>query len=402
MEIIKSFLVGLGFSVDQSSLAAFNKGLASASAKVAGLFAAVQVSELGIVKAVSSIAESFEEFGYATRTIAPAINKTLLLQKAMMEAYQGAGIDIKKAAQQSVVFNITLAKTKYALEAIYKSVGLKFMPILTKQLEVFRKQIYANMPKIQSVLERMVKFLMKAFESTVHLGKTIFEVLSRVWDFFAKLDEATNGWSTKILLAVAAWKLLNLSFIASPIGLIVTGLIALAALFDDFKTWQRGGQSLFDWSYAVPIINAVTDALKSLWSVGETVFNVFSKLFKGDFSGFIDSLSGPVIKLVENLFKLHEVILETGVLLAKGIGNKISGFFSGGASSPSASPLASISKPQPLVNNNNNGGNTQHVIQNTHINVTGPDAHTIGSSVVGHQDRVNFDMRRNLVSPTPL
>lgn len=412
-ETIKSFLVGLGFSVDASSLSAFNKGLASAATRVAGLFAAVQVSELGIVKAVSSIAESFEEFGYATRTIAPAINKTLLLQKAMVEAYQGAGIDIKKAAQQSVIFNITLAKTKYALEAVYKSVGLKFIPVLTKQLDVFRKQIYANMPRIQSVLEKMVKFLMKAFEATIHLGKTIWETLSKVWDFFAKLDEATGGWSTKILAAVAAWKILNLSFLASPIGLIIAGLITLAGLFDDFKTWQRGGKSLFDWSYALPIINSIKSAVSSLFNTVETVARslstVFGKLLTGDFQGFFDaieSLGQKLIGIFQNVFDWVEKTIDKMGGLA-GIVGAIGGAISSGAQKLGSGLLNfgggknisnSLVSPEPLVGR---GGNTQHVSQQTNINVSGAaDAKSTGQAIAGHQDRVNFDMRRNLVSPT--
>lgn len=422
-EVIKSFLVGLGFEVEDGSLEKFNKAIATAGIRVAALYASIQIAAAGILKGVAGIAEGFEKFGYEARLIAPAINKTLELRHAMLEAYSRAGIDIIKVVKQSVIFNLSLAKTKFALEALYKSVGAKFIPVLTKQLDIFRSKIYGNMPKIQAALEKMVKFLLKAFEATVHLGATLFSILGRVWDFFAKLDEATGGWSTKIFLAIAAWKLLNLAFLASPLGLILTGLLAILALYDDFKTFQEGGQSLFDWSKAIPIINQVKAIIVTLVTAVTDLFNAFKKLFAGDFRGFFDSLLGYANKLFSVFSGLQGIVEGLVTSLAKGAVSKIAGFFGSSdkdkpqnqegsagqgiakgitnmfGGSGAAPALAGATQPAPMIGPQNN--TNQHVSQQTNINVQGsPDANATAKSVSNEQSKVNFDMTRNLKGAT--
>jgi|SRR5665213_716802 len=395
--VIQSFLVSLGFGVDETSLSKFNKSIASAAIRVTALYATIQVAAAGIFKGVSSITDEFERFGYEARIIAPAINKALQLRNALLSAYRAAGINITKVVQESVKFNFSLAKTKFALDAIYKSVGSKFIPVLTKQLDIFRGKIYANLPKIQAMLEKFVKFILKAFEATTILGGRVFSILGRVWDFFEKLDKATNGWSTKILAAVAAWKLLNLAFLASPLGMILTGLVAILALYDDFKTFQEGGESLFDWSAAIPIFKAIADGaseffgwLKQIWDVmteitqaimGLGSSNIFDSLIKSGegFLSLIESIGSAIGKML-------------GVLLSAGtFGGSLSGIF-GKDSAPGATRAPLL--PQ-------GGGTNQRVNQETNINIQGsPDANATGKAVAGEQGKVNFDLTRNLKSAT--
>src|SRR4051812_3077747 len=103
------------------------------------------------------------------------------------------------------------------------------------------------MPKIQSALERFIKFIFAAFEAITTLGERIWSILERVYDFFKKLHDATDGWSTIIIGVIAAWKLLNLSFLATPLGMVLALAVALLALYDDLKTFVEGGQSLINW-----------------------------------------------------------------------------------------------------------------------------------------------------------
>ena len=123
--------------------------------------------------------------------------------------------------------------------------GSRFFALLTKQSDLFREKIYQNMPKIQATLESLVRFIFKALDATTQLGTRLWSILTRVYDFFVRLDKATDGWSTKILGAIAIWKLLNLSFLATPLGLSLG--LALLTLYDDFKTFQEGGKTLIDW-----------------------------------------------------------------------------------------------------------------------------------------------------------
>ncbi len=402
-EIIKSFLVGLGFGVDDASLAKFNKAINSATLKVAALYTSIQVAAAGIFKGISSIASNFEDLGYSLRLVAPAVNKMLILRQAMLTAYSRAGIDLVKVVKQSILFNYSLAKTKFALDAIYKSVGAKFLPLLTKQMDIFRAKIFANMPKIQAILTKFVNVVFKAFGWTVQLGERLWTILGHVWEFFVKLDEATGGWSTKLLGFIALWKLLNLEFLATPLGMILAGLLSILLLWDDFKTWQEGGKSLFDWSYAIPIFNAIKNAaqavLNTLSNLVAIVFDVilaFQQLFKGDFSGAFDSLKRAGMDILGVFTNLWGVIKNIGGgigIIGTLIGDKLAGIF-GGTSANQA--LIGPTQPQPLVAPQA-GGVNQKVSQQTNINVQGSaDAHAVGRAVAGQQNNVNFDMTRNL------
>lgn len=412
-EIIKSFLVGLGFGVDESELAKFNKAIQSAAVRVTALYASINVAAGGIVKGISDISEGFEKMGYEYRIIAPAINKALVLRRELLRAYSAAGINITKVVTESVKLNMSLAKTKFALEAIYKSVGAKFFTLLTKQSDIFRNNIYKNMPKIQAALERFVKFIFKAFEAVTTLGVRLWSILTRVYDFFVSLDKATDGWSTIILGVIAAWKLLNLEFLATPLGMIITGLIAILALFDDFKTWQEGGKSLFDWTSFVPVINAVTDALTSMWNVmkniGEALGDVVAAIylaFTGNGMVALDAFKDALSKLLDMVKNLWESLKGLGGV-AGAIGNWASGLFGGG---DQAQNVAANIKNNPTTrpvnapigsNSINNAQTNQNVHQQTTITVNGSaDAQSTGKAVASQQSRVNFDMVRNLKGAT--
>lgn len=405
--VIKEFLVGLGFGVDDASLSKFNKSIKEASIRVTALAATVTAAAVGIFASVTKISEGFEEMGYEFHIISPAINKALVLRNELLKSYQAAGINIGQVVANSVRLNLSVTKTKYALEAIYKSVGSRFFTLLTKQSDIFRGQIYRNMPKIQAMLERLVKFLFKAFEAVVELGTRMWSILTRVYDFFVMLDQKTDGWSTIILAVIAAWKLLNLEFLATPLGMIIAGLVAILALFDDFETWKEGGKSLFDWSKFVPVIDAVKNALSKVWDVlngiGKIVADVallFYQAFQGDWTGALDTVKTLISDLI-NQFKMLWETAKSFLNVGEAVGTWAQKVF--GALDFSKG-IKSI--PGQLINPvgsdtvNNNGGN-QQVSQQTNINVSGSaNADQTAKAVAGSQSRVNFDMVRNLKGAT--
>lgn len=412
-EVIKSFLVGLGFAVDEASLSKFNKAIASAGTRVLALYGSVKVAAAGIFWSISKISEGFEQMGYEYRIIAPAINKALVLRRELLKAYEAAGVNITKVIQQSVKFNMSLAKTQFALKAIYASVASKFFPLLTKQVDTFRKQIYANMPKIQAALEKFIRFVFKAFDATVILGQRIWSILSRVYDFFEKLHKSTDGWSTIILGVVAAWKLLNLQFLTTPLGMIIAGLVAVLALFDDFKTWEEGGESLFDWGKFVPVIDAVAEHIKIVRDVIQGLIEVvlnaglaIYQLFKGDFSGFWDSVKNQVRLVTDLVMNLVKGIMNAGTVIGA-VGEWVGSLF---GDDPTVvqkniqnNPAAGGARgARPLGTNVSNQQQTNlNVNQQTSINVSATaDANGTARAIAGQQSRVNFDMVRNMRGAT--
>lgn len=393
-DVIKSFLVGLGFEVDDSSLAKFNKAIATASLRVVALYAAIKISTAGIVYGIAKISEGFEQIGYEYRIIAPMINKTLVMRRELLKAYAAAGINITKVVQASVKLNMSLFKTKVAFEAIYRSVASRFFGLLTKQSDLLRKKLYDNMPKIQNGIERFVKFIFKAFEATVQLGTRLWSILGRIYDFLAYLDKATNGWSTKVLALVAAWQLLNLSFLATPIGMLITGLVALLALFDDFKTWEEGGKSLFDWTSFLPVIDDMTAALSSLWEVLKSIGFVLVGIGDAIYQAFHGNGQAAVAALKAAVSGLADVFSNLWGTL-KGVGGTL-GSFAGWAGAHIGAGSTPLGVGGPNTSNTN-----QNVQQQTQITVQGSaDANSTARAVATQQGRVNFDMVRNLKGAT--
>lgn len=387
-----------------------------ATVKVAALSTAILAASGAIGKAISGISSDFEDLGYQFRIIAPAINKALVLRNDMLHAYAATGMNIAQVVSNAVKLNMSLARTKNILTALYQSVGSRFFETMTKQSDMFRNTIYKNLPKIQNALEKFVKFVFKALEAVVELGTRLWSILTRVYDFFSMLDSKTDGWSTIILGVIAAWKLLNLSFLATPLGMIIAGLVAILALFDDFETWKEGGKSLFDWSSFVPVINSVKTVLSSVWEVIKeigvalgAVVSAFVSLFNGNFNAFFSTLSSAASSFIAVLMKLWDVlknIIGLGGSLStwlsgvtSGIGSKISGFFGGNAAGNVAAVNGGVANP--VGSNVQNAQTNQNVHQQTNINVMGAaDANQTGKAVASQQGRVNRDMVDNMVGST--
>jgi len=430
-EVIKKFLVGLGFGVDETSLKKFGSVLDNAYVRVGLMATAIKGMAAGTFFGIAKISEGFEELGYSTRMIAPAINKAILLRKAMMAAYKDAGINMVQAVQQSIKFNFSLAKTKFQLEGIVKSTAIKFLPMLTKQMDIFRNKVSANMPKILIFLERFVKFIFKAFEGVVTLGTRLWSMLSRLWDVLEKLDNTTGGWSTKLIAAIAAWKLLNLAFLTTPIGMVITGMLALLALYDDFKTWQEGGESLFDWgSDAVKTVVGVTAAVASMvamffaakaaitgWGIAaqaagvimgalSTVMKViragillFNLALYANPIGLVIAAVASLIALFTVLYLKWDVIKKSFSEFFTGLGGKALsaiGSLFGGDNTTNIEAMKGTPTTTPLGSNTNNNS-SQVIKQETNITVQGsnnPEA--TAKNISNEQSRVNFNMARNM------
>lgn len=411
-EVIKSFLVGLGFDVDESSLAAFNKSIQTSALRVTALYGAVNAFAGSMVYAFAKISEGFEQMGYEYHIIAPAINKAIILRQELLKAYSSAGINIRKVIVDSIKLNLSLTKTKFAMEAIYKSVGSKFFGLLQKQSDAFRKRLYENMPYIIHALETLVNVVFKAFDGVTRLGGRLWSILTRVYDFFLALDKATNGWSTVILGVVAAWKLLNLSFIATPLGLLLTGFLTLLTLFDDFKTYKEGGLSLINWGSdsvkqivgvvavagsLLAVIEAIVLATKA-WALAQAGINglmaAFSAIASANPIGLLVIAVTALVGLLDildtkwNLFGGHVAAFFSS------LGGRVLDFIGGATGLGAAANIGSAPALGSTSNHTNNNVNAKF---QTDINVIGsPNADATARATAGAQQNVNRDAVQNL------
>lgn len=285
------------------------------------------------------------------------------------QLYKNAGIDANKAAEQSGEFNDSMDRLKMTFDSIKSAVGLKFMGQVKNGIDTLRKFLVEHMPKIINAVSPIINVVLRIAEAFIAIVSRVGSAIGSIIGFLVKVNDATDGWAGYILAAAAAWKFLNLSFLATPIGMILSLAAAIALLVDDFLTWKEGGDSLIDWGKWDAEIQFATDIVMGIKSVIENAFTaIFAaidsviSLLTGDFSRAFRA-AGEMVSSIGRVF---------------GIGNNP-------VLTPSPQAAAAVT-----------GGN-QSVSQQTQIVVQGatsPDA--TARAVAGQQSRVNADMARNL------
>lgn len=263
----------------------------------------------------------------------------------MMKA---AGMNMDDAAKNSGDYIDSLNKLKLTMQTVSRVIASKFMRGIANSFETFRKLIIDNMPRIIATITPIIDVVMRVANAILFLAGQAIGAVMWVVDGFLQLNSATSGLAGYILAAVVAWKTLNLSFLASPIGIILSLAAAIALLYDDFKTWQEGGQSLLPWENWQDEINKV----KQMFT---------------DFMAFIQPITDKIFALFDKL---------------QGLGQFI------GQNIPIMAPSFSQAAP---------AGNNANVNQKTEIIVQGADnPAATARAVAGVQNDVNGNMARNL------
>lgn len=556
-EVIKEFLVGLGFKIDDAGLAAFSGGIASATAKATALAAAATAAAGAVVAFVQDIASGFDEMDrLATqfRTTADAVDEFIdsagliglgeegavaslkSLDRAIVDTSIGVGrakkifdnlgiavvdaagklrpttevmaelqsqfatmergkqvrimerlgldpqllflfsanmselrsemeaidkasqLDFGESVKQSKAFmvawrafRVELQKANLLFKTVMESIATRIMPRLRAQIESvtgrmieFRRRVMEVLPSIIDAAVPFLNLILDIGGAVVRIAGRIASAAATIIGWFVKLNNVTDGWAGYILAAVAAWKYLNLAFLASPLGIVLALAAAVALLIDDFMTFQEGGQSLIDWGSNVgTAMKGVTAALMGLlgymaltraaaiataaamglWSAAISAASAVLTIAKGVmfafnavmaanpialiivaiaaliaagyllienwetvknwFSGFFDWMSAGFEKISK--FSSGVVSALTGTGITQENAGAAVGMFGAPASAPSPQAQAVI------------GGARQNVDQKTNIVVQGAsDPQATARAVAGQQNRVNADMARNM------
>lgn len=356
------------------------------------------------------------------------------------QLYKNAGIDANKAAEESVDFVDSMARLKMTFDALKSAVGLKFMGQVKNGINTLRKFLVENMPKIINAVSPIINLVLKIAEAFIRIVGRIGSAIGKIIGFLSNVNDKTDGWAGYILAAAAAWKFLNLSFLASPIGIILALSAGVALLIDDFLTFRESGESLIDWGSkfgtTLQVVSALVAGLTAAFVVSKLAMLAFAvgqgvavtagaavsgilatmrsavllfnlALFAnpiGLFVAAIATLIGAGALLIANWqsvktwFTGFFDFLSSGFDKIKSIAGTVAGLFgsAGGAESAPRPALA----PTPQAAAAMTGG-SQSVSQQTQIVVQGasnPDA--TARAVSGQQSRVNADMARNMKGVT--
>ena len=288
-EVIKEYLVSLGFKVDEKSASAFDNALKKAQVGVKTYVAAMSAAAVGMAKFVSQMYQKDLQLERDAKASKKSIEATRAYTNAL-KAMGATADQIKKDARlqslskelQQLGKEMALPKGSEAIDTIrnlmneftkFKYVGTyvldwinhKFKTLAAGQikgisdsLKSFRLRIQQNMPKISTGVATAMKFVASAINSVLRIIGAIGKIVDRI--------------PYKVKLIAAAVSAAILLIRAGPLGWIWTALSAVVVLLDDFFTYLDGGEAALGsvWQKCIDTFNEVRDA------IGEAVKKVQS------------------------------------------------------------------------------------------------------------------------------
>jgi hypothetical protein len=201
------------------------------------------------------------------------------------------GFNADIAATQSNRFMTSMRNLTMTLGQARDKIGANLANGLAGDIDALRKQLLDNWPKIEAVLMKVIKGVLWAGDAVSRVLWRTGQAVGDVINWFKKLDPVTQQLIMLSGGLLLAWRLLNTAFLTSPVGIILSLGAALFALYDDYKTWKEGGESLIDWGQWEQEINAalkgIDELTKSIKGVGVEIarllnINLKNWTLKGD------------------------------------------------------------------------------------------------------------------------
>ena len=146
------------------------------------------------------------------------------LREEFRAMYAVAGTDAKAAAEESKGFLNELAKLKTLSGMLAKAVGLAFIGKIRRDIENLRRVIMENFGKIQRILQIVIGFFMRVAGAIGAFVYRIIKWAGQLVGWFDSLDDGQKKLVIGVGLLIAAWKMLNLAFLTTPLGMLITGL----------------------------------------------------------------------------------------------------------------------------------------------------------------------------------
>lgn len=322
--VLKSFLVRLGFSVDESSFnGALNKvnnfsSLArAATSKLASNF--VSASDIMFsyaTKAATSIYEIVDATVKADEAT-KQMSKEMMISESSARAYSTAlnslGLkqsdllylsdeqykrlirmnEFNKTLEAPADVNNTLEKIRSIQEEFAK---LKSMLSYIKRWFVYYlgKYFGTQLDQIHNKFKNFTTFIKGNLQPIAEKAAKVISIVGRllisgynaaekfityIYKFIKEFPSALTG----MLVALSP---LFAKFLLSPIGLVTAALVFLLGLIDDYETWERGGESYFGdrWQKVQDVLSGFGDDGGGILTVFRELGKAVEELFKAIFN----------------------------------------------------------------------------------------------------------------------
>ncbi|MBS0877994.1 MULTISPECIES: hypothetical protein [unclassified Tatumella] len=202
------------------------------------------------------------------------------------------GYNADTAARQSNVFMTSLRSFGLMAGMARDKIGSTLAGGLAGSIDHLRRQVVDNFPKIEGAITTGANGILWLANILTRVVFRLIESVGAVLRWWNSLDSGTRRVIEAVAALAVAWRALNSAFLASPIGRIIALGSAIALLFEDYKTWKEGGQSLIDWQKWKPQIDSAVKGIKTLESSILKLFGIDPKKWTGewDFSNLTQNL----------------------------------------------------------------------------------------------------------------
>lgn len=282
-DLIKEYLVGLGFKVDEKSLSSFNKALDATKKSALSIVGVMAAAATGIVKFVDQMYKKDQQLEKDAKSMRKSVEQTRAYTNALqvmgvtaeqlkkdkslraihkeleaigmsMALPEGnEGIDTVKNLMQS--FQKLKLTATYALDWInykIKTVAAGPLKYFTDFMGRINMSFQANLPAISEWVAIGVKAVLSFIEVLFRLGEAAVKALSKI---------------PKPILAIAAaiaalWVLIR----AGPVGWITAAIMVIMLLLDDLFTYLDGGDALLGgfWAACIKWIGKIKEQFMKL------------------------------------------------------------------------------------------------------------------------------------------
>ncbi|MGI4169074.1 lytic transglycosylase domain-containing protein [Klebsiella pneumoniae] len=174
------------------------------------------------------------------------------------------GYNADTAAVSSNKFMTSLRSFGLMAGMARDKIGSSLADGLAGSIDRLRRQILENFPKIEGAITATVKGVLWFGEIIGRVVYRLIQLTGDIINWWRSLNTETKQVIEVFGGLLIAWRLLNSAFAMSPIGRVIMLGTALLGLYDDYRTWKEGGQSLIDWGKWEPGIKYAQKAFASL------------------------------------------------------------------------------------------------------------------------------------------
>lgn len=258
------------------------------------------------------------------------------------------GFNADEAARSSNRFMTSLREFGAMAGMARDKIGSNLAGGLAGSLDTLRRHILDNFPRIEQTLTKAIKGILALGDIIGRLFFRLIEGTSDLITWWQSLDKQTRELISLFGALTIALRILNSTFWMSPIGLITALAAGIALLWEDYKTWKEGGQSLIDWGKWKPEVDAALKMTRDLQNTVSDLAKALAKLLnidpkswslKWDFSNFISQM-GEFSKMLNMIADLLNAIKDGRWSEAASIGKQL---LNQGSGNPSAMPMVTDS-----------------------------------------------------------